>query len=209
MDIHNELTQLLANPDDPPARFLDQVQDDRLRRLIVCVWRRLPLSDRLFLRERVVLVTDDPHRAGIENESRKAGPECDWLGYAGLVTEGLAWSVEYGIEHVVALAPRAREIESDAALVAIIAHEFAHVVLRHNIMTCVVADVIFSNVKDGYTRRDLARLGRWHEDAADLQVWHWDFRDELVTFLDAHPERVRPGWYVAVGLDEHDDLDVR
>jgi hypothetical protein len=175
-----------TNP-KPPLNFAVGVSDDRVWYLMVRVWRRLPAHERAVLRALVSDVLDgrSDNPEGILGSVGPIDPDTMQDGIAAKVAENLTFTVSLG---------QAREIKSDAACMYVIAHEFAHAVLRHN-QTSVVVSTLFG-FGEPYGDAEVDQLHEWHEDDADLQAWVWGFQDELKAFLEEFPESRRPRWYV-------------
>jgi hypothetical protein len=92
-----------------------------------------------------------------------------------------------------------KETTNDTAAMFIIAHEFAHVVLRHQSIKVVVITVRGLGC---YPDDALDTLSEWFEDTANLQVWLWGFRKEMTAFFEAYPKARRPRWYVELEIEE-------
>jgi hypothetical protein len=60
----------------------------------------------------------------------------------------------------------------------LIAHEFAHVVLRHVEMSVLIGFLLGFEPEPIYTDNDMDTLEEWHDEHADLQAWLWGFQDE-------------------------------
>ena len=163
------------------------MKDERIWRLMVRVWRRLPAHERAVLRALVSNVSDGrgDNPEGILGSVGPIDPDSMRDGIAAKVAENLTFTVSLS---------RAKEIGSDAACTFVIAHEFAHAVLRHN-QTSVVVGTLFG-FGEPYGDAEVDQLYEWHEDDANLQAWLWGFQDELKAFLDEFPESRRPRWYV-------------
>jgi hypothetical protein len=169
-----------------PLYFLYGVEDERTQRLMKRVWQRIPAHDRHVLRELVLDVSDPGDSSdGTLGSTGGVDPNTLFDGCAAQVAEGLNLTVRLG---------GVKKAQSDAVGMYIIAHEFAHVVLRHSEMSVVVG--LLHNL--GYTDADQDTLKEWHEDEADLLAWLWGFKDELQAFLDAYPKARRPRWYVTL-----------
>lgn len=182
-----------------PARFLFHLESDRLRRLVTQVWDRLPEHDQAVLAALVISVSDYAKM-----------PLGSTLGLASCVApdtmfNGCAALAAQDLSHIVYL-PRAAETGSDSAVTYIIAHEFAHVVLRHTEMSVVVGNLLGFKPDPIYTKDQLHDLSDWHEDAADLQVWLWGFRDELAAFQKAYPGSRKPRWDVQLEVEGFEDV---
>ena len=77
---------------------------------------------------------------------------------------------------------------------AVIAHEFAHVVLRHLQLSVVIMNL--ENLEPPvYTFEDKNNITELYEDEADLQVWVWGFDNELRSYFEECPESRRPRWF--------------
>ncbi|MBL7208965.1 MAG: hypothetical protein ISS52_02580 [Dehalococcoidia bacterium] len=190
-----ELIELLHDALDPNTdqfalQFLLHVRDERLKRLIKQVWQRLPFCDRVVLWELMLDMSDGDSG---EPEStlasaRAIDPSAPWSGNVAQIAENTYWSVSLH---------RAKDIKSDAACMYVIAHEFAHVVLRHTQIS-LAAGYLLGFEPPIYTETDLDTLTQWHEEEADLQAWVWGFQDELKAFLEECPEARRSRWYVEI-----------
>jgi len=170
-----------------PLNFLYGVQDARLQRLLGKVWRRLPAYDRAVLRELVLDVSDQGQIS--EHAIAHAGPvnpDSVWNGNAGDAALDMYREITL---------TNARDVKSDPACMAGIAHEFAHVVLRHIQISLVVQELTGFN-PPLYTDSDIDQLKALHEDEANLQVWVWGFQSELKALFDEFPDMPRPRWYV-------------
>jgi hypothetical protein len=158
-------------------------EDERTRRLAKRVYRRLPACDRHVLRELIMDFTD---RGGREGN----------LGSAGAIDPNSMVSnpgdAVMDFSYIVNLSG-VKKTKSDAAAMGLIAHEFAHVVLRHSMMSVVVEILDGSEV---YPDDAYDALSEWHEDDANLQAWAWGFREELAALFEEYPDSRRPRWYV-------------
>jgi len=171
----------------PPFHFLQGVPNERIRRLMTSVWRRLPDYDRLALEELVSSVGFYPDLGGDHTLASAAPADPD------SAVDGIAAQVVEGLSAVVNLS-RATEVRSDLACMYLIAHEFAHVILRHHQISTLV--VVLAPTGEPYERKEIACLKQWQEDEADLQAWAWGFREGLSALLDEFPRSRRPRWYV-------------
>ena len=178
------------NPDSAlfELRFLHYVEDRRLKRLVKRVWRRLPFSDQVVLSDLLQDLSDD-HTGEPQRVLGSVGPT-----ELHLPSGGPAAEVVKDASSRVSLRG-ARHIKSEAACMFVIAHEFAHVVLRHQQMGLVVGSLLGFEPPI-YTRAQLETLRHWHEEEANLQVWVWGFQDEFLAFLEEFPGAPRPGWHL-------------
>lgn len=161
-----------------PAHLLTDVHDKRTRQLVREVWSRLPAHDRAVLRALITHISDDDNETG----------DASILGYAASDNVGgdnwLGETPDYRVSfHGVAGV-------SDATGRWIIAHEFAHVVLRHGSLPPAV-----HHLYDKESQAAVA-LYNWHEDEADMQVVKWGFWDDLLIALREIPTRQMPRWAV-------------
>lgn len=169
----------------PPLNFYIQVEDPRVQQLIVQVWRRLPPHDRAVLRALVSEVWDHEGQDNVLGSVSQIDPPSVYNGNAGDVAIDLYRTVNLGV---------GKSTASDAACQFVIAHEFAHVVLRHSQIATVVSSL------DGidppiHPDDDVEQLKRWHEEEADLQCWAWGFQDEMRAFLAEYPNALKPRWF--------------
>jgi len=161
-------------------------EDWRIVKLVDAVYWRLPAHDRHVLRG-IVSNIDCPHSDADGALGAVAMP------FAETMVDGIQALHDRWVE--VRLIGTAR-VRSDAAVMYTIAHEFAHVVLRHNQMSLTVANLNALPGQGVYCDADMDALKGWHEDEADPQIWVWGFHDEMAAFLDEFPEAHRPRWYV-------------
>jgi len=152
-----------------------EIHSERIVSLLDSVWNRLPKEDRRILREMIFSVTD-------ESDRREA------IGFAApidgcLLIDGLESILPTGLK--VNLNPDHMSGLSDSAASAVIAHELAHIILRHNCMLSSLSSAdeqIVEKVKDVY------------EWAADHQAWLWGFAAELHQLWQEN-EMDPPPWY--------------
>ena len=169
-----------------PLRFISNLKDKRLIRLIKQVWRHLPAYDRHILRDLVAEVIDDvPQEEGVIGSSSP--------GYSEMPTEG--FFVSESFDYIVNLT-KIKDVASDAACKYIIAHEFAHVVLRHSHISHTINYLAGFQPPLGYAKADVAALNECHEDSAAFLVYVWGFHDEIRASMKAFPESRRPRWYI-------------
>lgn len=173
-----------------PGYLVRRVKSERLRRLIDQVWQRLPAWERHVLRERLLYISDGPRMEEGDN-SGIAYAE----GISKRVTSGCAALAVEDLPFTITLC-RVAEAESDAACMWIIAHELAHIVLRHPEMTLLLESLCTDEPDAAYTVTDLLDLWKWQEDQADLQAWLWGFRDEHKAATEAFPKARRARWFV-------------
>ena len=176
-----------------PEQFTFPIEDACLARLVKKVYRRLPPEDRHVLRERVLEIGE-----GLPDREEHV------LGHAGYISPSLpvrgciAQIVEGGFTEI-SLRKPAKD-EPEAATLFVIAHEFAHIVLRHNDMGLLVA-ALSPFEPPIYPDADVESQATWHEEEADLQAWLWGFKDEYRAFLDTYPEAQRARWYVDLEIE--------
>jgi len=159
--------------------FIWRFKNERLKRLIREVWGRLPAYDRYALTELVLEMNEG--QTGCENTIAST---------EGIDIENM-WSV-------VSLGG-VKDIKSDDAAAYVIAHEFAHVLCRHTMVSAVLG---FLSRLDVYADDDFENINEYHEDQADLMAWVWGFQDELLAFQDEFPEARRPCWFFALSTEE-------
>jgi hypothetical protein len=161
------------------------IDSPRTVRLLDEVWERIPEDDRDILRRAIVEVIDKPYHG--DDPERCLGSVCDQMG-TGLI-DGIEfvppWSATAFLNsHLLS------ECDEDAAK-AVIAHELAHVVLRHPSMTYPFALMSELGPDEEAAR---AKVREVHEWEADLQAWMWGFSDELRRLWE-HLECDPPPWH--------------
>jgi hypothetical protein len=181
------IIQEIITMDDDTALLglIAWLEDERLQRLIPLVWERLPACDRAVLDELVLEVNET---IGDENEGGSVVTDTGGLspGSAGDIAERQVYTVRLG---------GTKKAESDASCMSIIAHEFAHIVLRHNQLSAVVDEL---QQLGCYSKSDLEQLNRFCEEGATLLAWAWGFKDEIRAFYKEFPEAEKPRWFVDV-----------
>lgn len=164
--------------------FLSSIQDPRLRHLIKTVWDRLPEMDQLSLSHLILEISESTDHF-VPGPQGTIYVEDDFTG-------PLATLMETTPQAVVTLGTL-KEVPSDAAAMAVVAHELAHVLLRHHHLGP-IADVMCGlrhcNEQDSHA------LTEWFEDQAELQVWFWGFQQEMAAFYDLYPGSRQPRWII-------------
>lgn len=169
-----------------PAPLIRRINDERTRRLVHQVWQRLPAHDRAVLRALLSTITLTKSELGHTSLAYAGGIDPSLLdGNPAQAIEDLIYEVSLH---------RVPEVEADTAALFVIAHEFAHVVLRHPQIAIVSASLRGLTYSDD----DLEAEKVQHEDEANLQVWAWGFQAEMRAFFDAYPESPRPRWDVDI-----------
>ena len=174
------------------------IKDAWLRSLIEQVWLRLPASDQHVLEDRLLDIT--VHDVGIDDTDQPLAsvwnpdPDGTINGWQAGVAENL---------HPVVDLSRAKNIASDEVCIFVIAHEFAHVVLRHNEMALVVENLTRFKGEPYYTDDDMDSLKQWQEEEANLQAWLWGFKEEMRAFYELYPSAPRPRWDVWIEWEQH------
>lgn len=183
--IPNHLIAFLFTSKEPTK------EEAHLAGLIQEVYRRLPAYDRKILRELVlqVDVTDEFERR-------------DVLGSTGLVDPSSVYDGNIGNsarnENNIVTLKRTIMNKSDASCMFVIAHEFAHNILRHFQLGMVLACLEELPNLNPYTDSDYEQIEKLKEDEADLQVWVWGFDEEMRTFMEEYPEVWRPCWFIDI-----------
>ena len=158
------------------------IHSGRILRLLDTVWLRLPELDRHVLGEMTDFFTDDP--AHIREPERVYGSAGPFMG------EVLIDGVGCVLPEDAMIFLNAKDLLdlSDAAAMAIIAHELAHVLLRHSCLSHPLT------VIEKLRADELERQGEIHEWEADFQVWLWGFTSEMRAAWE-ELEREPPPWY--------------
>ncbi|MFC2023496.1 M48 family metalloprotease [Chloroflexota bacterium] len=170
------------------------IASKRLVSLLDDVWRQLPELDRHVLRETIADVTDDPGR--VADPARVLG------------TAGPAYMGEDLVDGLACTAPEDAQIVfnidsldrlSDEAASAVVAHELAHILLRHPCLTHALARKVELGFAEASEALDKAKA--LHEWEADLQVWIWGFTAELRCLWKELGDDLPP-WYHQIELEE-------
>jgi hypothetical protein len=160
--------------------------DRRVVRLVDGVYRRLPAHDRHTLRALIqdIVLTGEP--------SLEGGTLGRIVNYT---TDTAARDIEamYAERCVIHLS-QIKLVNSDAAAMHVIAHEFAHIVLRHWQLGA-YARALRDPRSLGYSEEAFDAIREAMEDSAHLKVWGWGFQDEMAAFFQEFPEARRPRWY--------------
>lgn len=154
--------------------LLLHAKGERLKRLLLEVWYRLPERDR------------DVLRGALEIENAPTLLPSDL--FAGCGWQYQSDSVAgYTIHVMFGDSVESDEQYSDAAIRFIIAHELAHAVLRHPML------------KQLYMRhggqQDQTLSEYVFEDHANLQVLTWGFKHEMIAINAIDPDRMPP-WFI-------------
>jgi hypothetical protein len=172
--------------------------DERLRRLVNKVWERLPASDRHVLRDLVSDISDhEDEDQSVLGSVGLADPSLPLNGNAGDIARSSPPHMKLG---------RLKHVESDQAVMFVIAHECAHVVLRHSEMSTTVGSLYDLDFKPPiYSEVAVAEIQELREDAADLQAYVWGFGEEMKAFHAAFPEARRSRWDVELQWELQED----
>lgn len=166
----------------------------RLRTLVMKAWNRLPSYDRKVVDELVMDIYEEGGKRGNTLGSAAfIDPSSPISGCVGDTAIDNWCRIYLG---------GAKNIQNDLVSMYIIAHEFAHVVLRHNQIGSVVAVLNNLNV---YTEQEMEIIHEQHEDAADLLAWTWGFDKELREFLNEYPDSRKPNWFIDIRSVEEDN----
>jgi Zn-dependent protease with chaperone function len=163
-------------------------------RLLDEVWERIPEDDREILFRAIDQVSDQFGIAGSALEY-VLGAVDDIIGTA--LVDGVDCILPW--QNTVSLNAALLAECNEAAAKAVIAHELAHVVLRHLSVTYSYCMLHTLSGEDGI----LAQVSDVHEWDADLQAWMWGFSDELRQLWE-HLERDPPPWYHQISLEPPD-----
>ncbi len=170
--------------------LLWQIEDERVKRLTKKAWPRIPAYDQAVLRGLIFAISD---YVGEDNILGSAGPVDPTS-----VDNGCAGDVALNLDYYVNLGG-VRKTRSDKAGMAVIAHEFAHVVLRHNQLGAVISGLRGLSI---YSESDIETFDQYDEETADLLIWTWGFQDELRAYFDEFPNSFKPRWFVEIHTKE-------
>jgi len=165
-----------------PNRISSKIQDPHLQDLVQQVWSRLKSFDQAVLR---TLVFEFAVAGDIKDYAFRAN------GYAAppSVYSNKGPGEDIGCHVTI---PNAGNQDQDNACMYVIAHEFAHVVLRHNQLSAMMNS--FKEF-DIYSDEDFEEYNTYAEETASLLVWAWGFEDEFNAFFCEVPEAYRPRWF--------------
>jgi hypothetical protein len=174
-----------------PLWFIHNIEDEHQMWLFQKVWERLPAYDRAVLRALVldVNITDNP-RLGVLG-SASAIDCCS-------IDNGNAGDMAIQDQHSVFIDKNMLIDKPDRVCLFVIAHEFAHVVLRHVQMSLPIGFLIDFEGQPYYTDNDMKPIRLLHEDEAGLLAWVWGFDKEMRSFLKEYPESYKPRWFVDI-----------
>lgn len=166
-----------------PERFVKHVKSDDLKELIKEVWRRIPAAERKIIDDRLSGIF--PAELGCPTEGL----------WSKQVLSGVApilWVVSHNIElgsqdaHMWIDQARLNKY-SDPAIMAVIAHEFAHVFLNH---PCYQKAVEWWGAFEPLTAAAIEVVHDWD---ADLQSFLWGFQPELRALAEERHSKP-PAW---------------
>jgi len=170
--------------------FLWTINDERIRRLIKKVWSRIPAYDRAVL---LALICGFSDFEDGEYILGSAGPA-----NAASIENGCAGDAAMNLDYYVNLGG-VRKTKSDKAAMAVIAHELAHIVLRHNQLGVVIDTLRDFDI---YSHSYIKNINQNAEETADLLIWTWGFHDELRTLFDEFPKTFKPRWFIEIHTEE-------
>jgi hypothetical protein len=193
------MSKVRMNQDMPDAAFYERlqagIQDERLRSLVWQVYQRLPSCDRQVLCQLVAGFKELKFEKGSLSNKMYGNV------IAGVTMTGEGtWigDIEIASKFRLDFLPLQSDVP-DATYMYLIAHEFAHVVLRHGLINQVVEFLGVRPDSPSYGEEDYPNLMGWHEDEADLLAVVWGFQREMVAFFESYPDARRPRWYELVG----------
>ena len=169
----------------------DQIGSERTIKLLDEVWQRIPEEDREILVSCISDISDEPQLDGPEGGRA--------LGYAG---DAFAVSLVEGVpctspwHTVIFLDSDALSEYPDHVAKAVIAHELAHILLRHPSMNHPFAS---AHRLSAFHYKAQAKVSQVHEWEADLQAWMWGFSQELRSLWE-HLGDEAPPWYHRISL---------
>ena len=171
-----------------PIKLISSLEDPRLKEQVERVWQQLPEYDQTVLAAQLEDVRDgvpdDPKlalRMGFGHVAACTYPSM-LKGFLPLSAQPYHLNL-YGL----------RNIPSDEARMFLIAHEFAHVVLRHPDLELVIRKR--RKFKSSpYSEGDMEALSLWHDEHANLQVRIWGFLQEMQAFFKTYNESPWPRW---------------
>lgn len=173
-------------------------EDLHLALLIQKVYFRIPACDRAVLRKYVMAVY-------VVN-----GTDVNLLGSAGAadpisVENGNIADIAKESVYKMVTLYRDNLKGSDSARLFVIAHEFAHIVLRHNQMGLVLSSLHEFPSINPYKAKDYKQIFELHEEEANLLAWVWGFDKELREFLQEFPMAKPPRWFMEISTEPYNE----
>lgn len=162
------------------------IDSTRTLSLLDDVWERIPEEDREILLGAITHISDEPD-AVRSDIGRVFGSAHG--GFSGDSIDGVPCTSPW--HAVVFLNSGVLSECDDAAAKAVIAHELAHVVLRHASMNHPFASASILGAAQEKAKRKVSQVHEWE---ADLQAWMWGFSEELHSMWE-HLEAEPPAWY--------------
>jgi hypothetical protein len=167
-----------------PNYLLVNIHNKRTRKLIQKVWKRIPSCDRKVLKYLLIDVSDQEELGN--NVLGKAGR----IDIFDVYEKDYFKSIDRKSNYI--NFTDFRIVKSDKACMAVIAHEFAHIVLRHPQFGAV--ETILKN-KNIYQQNQLEMINSHDEEAAELLCWCWGFKKEMEALFFEFSDTERPDWY--------------
>ena len=172
------------------AKVLVEIQDPRIKHLFFEVHGRLPTHDQVTVAALIEKVTDSAEGM-TDNDLAYAAthskPEID-----GIIAEYVRDS------RVTLHLGGLKTEESDLLVMGVIAHELAHIVLRHGQIS-LVANVMMGLRPDPICdTEDSKILDEWHEDHADLLAYLWGFERETEAVWNGFERSRKARWAVDI-----------
>ena len=171
-------------------------EDLHLALLFQKVYFRIPACDRAVLRKFVM------------NVNVLSGTDTNLLGSAGPTEPSHVYNgniADIARENVYVDVTLYRDElrGSDSACLFVIAHEFAHVVLRHHQIGLVIASFQELHRYKGIKGKDFTQIKELGEDEADLQAWVWGFDKEYRKFHQEFPDVRTPRWFMDIHTEPY------
>src|SRR5271157_4275444 len=174
-----------------PEDFIFHVEDDHLKWLIQKTWERLPACDRAVLRELVVDLS-------IMDLSNSNGLGRTFPGDPDHIYNGNAGDIAKQESNIIEIDKSMLEGKSDDVCIFVIAHEFAHVVLRHFQINLAIGYLLGFEGPPLYPDQDQKRIRELHDEEANLLAWTWGFDKEMRAFLKEYTGASIPRWFVEI-----------
>lgn len=167
-----------------PEGFVKHVKSDEFKELIKQVWQRIPAAERGIIEERLSGI----YPADLDRPTEGRMSKKQVLAGVAPILWFVSHDIELGSQHAHMWIDQARLNKySDPAIMAVIAHEFAHVFLNH---PCYQKASEWWGAFEPLTAAAIEVVHDWD---ADLQTFLWGFQPELRALLKERHQKY-PAW---------------
>lgn len=168
-----------------PEHLTWNITDKRLKKLTEKVWKRLPEYDQTLLQALLVDISDD------QTMDENSLGECSGNEFPFLLPGENLGNIANTVTYTISLT-NAKEVKSDPGCMFIIAHEFAHVVLRHLQIGSILNSRYGAAI---YSEQQIREIQDQQDDTASLLCWTWGFSKEFEELITEFPNTSIPQWF--------------